>query len=325
MAMTLTKAPRVIEKTDIFDRLATLSDPIRCRLLLVLESHELTVSEICSILQLPQSTVSRHLKTLADDNWVTARREGTSRRYTAVRRAHEDRTQRLWQLLRDEVVAGSAANQDQTRLEEVLTLRRSKSQEFFSSGASQWSETRHDLFGARFDLLGLLGLLDENWIVGDLGCGTGQTAVSLAPFVRQVIAVDDSTAMLEAARVQLGGTTNVELRKGRLESLPIEDASLDAAILALVLHHLPDPQSVLREAARALKPGGRLLVIDMLPHDREEYRQEMGHVWLGFAADQLTSWLVEEDFQNARIRSLPPEQAAKGPNIFAASAIKLTV
>jgi ArsR family transcriptional regulator len=316
---------QVAERSEIFDRLAALADPIRCRLLLVLEAQELTVSEICSILQLPQSTVSRHLKTLADDGWVTARRDGTSRRYSAVRQAHEDRAQRLWQLLRDEVVTGSAATQDQTRLEEVLIQRRSKSQEFFSSAAGQWAQVRQELFGSRFDLLALLALLDEDWVVGDLGCGTGQTAASLAPFVGKVIAVDDSIAMLNAAQERLGETGNVELRRGRLESLPIEDESLDVAILGLVLHHLPDPQRVLQEACRALRPNGRLLVVDMLPHEREDYRQEMGHVWLGFEQKQLEDWLIEAGFGKVTFRALPPEQQAKGPNIFTASAQRLAV
>jgi ArsR family transcriptional regulator len=316
---------RVTEKPDIFDRLATLADPIRCRLLLILEAQELTVSEICTILQLPQSTVSRHLKTLADDGWVSARRDGTSRLYSSVRQPQEDRALRLWQLLRDEVVTGSAATQDRTRLEEVLIQRRTKSQQFFSSAAGQWAQVRQELFGHRFDLLALLALLDEDWVVGDLGCGTGQTAASLAPFVGKVIAVDDSKAMLTAARQRLMEVENVELRQGRLEALPIEDQVLDAAVLGLVLHHLPDPSKVLHEAARATRPGGRLLVVDMLPHQREEYRQEMGHVWLGFETDQLQEWLQEAGFAKVAIRALPPEQDAKGPNIFAASARRLAV
>ena len=316
---------RITEKPEIFDRLAALADPTRCRLLLVLEAQELTVSEICTILQLPQSTVSRHLKTLADDGWVTARRDGTSRRYSAVRRVGDERAQRLWQLLRDEVATGSAADQDRARLEEVLIQRRTKSQEFFSSAAGQWAQMREALFGRRFDLLSLLALLDQDWVVGDLGCGTGQTAASLSPFVGRVIAVDDSNAMLAAARERLGEAENVELRQGRLEALPIEDQSLDAAILGLVLHHLPDPPKVLREAARALKPAGRLLVVDMLPHAREDYRQEMGHVWLGFEVEQLEEWLEKAGFDKIAIRALPPEQDAKGPNIFAASARRLAV
>src|SRR5690606_30036240 len=116
------------------------------------------------------------------------------------------------------------------------------------------------------------GLLDEGWTVGDLGCGTGQVAASLAPFVARVVAVDESAAMLAAARGRLGGVGNVEVRAGELESLPLDDAELDAAVVFLVLHYLSDPGAALREVARVLRPGGRVLVVDMMPHEREEYR-----------------------------------------------------
>ncbi|MEJ2085064.1 MAG: metalloregulator ArsR/SmtB family transcription factor [Acidobacteriota bacterium] len=312
------------KKPAIFDRLAALADPTRCRLLLVLEEQELTVSEICTVLQLPQSTVSRHLKTLSDDGWVSARRDGTSRRYASSRDARGDRSQRLWALLRDELVNESAAIQDRARLEEVVLERRARSQEFFSSTAGQWAQLREELFGSRFDLLALLALLDDAWVIGDFGCGTGQTAANLAPFVKQVIAVDDSQAMLKAARERLGKTPNVEIRQGRLETLPVDDRALDAAVLSLVLHHLPDPQKVLLEAGRTIRPGGKLLIVDMLPHAREDYRQQMGHVWLGFESEQLEGWLSAAGFDRVAIHPLPPQQEAKGPNIFAASAMRRT-
>jgi len=309
-----------LSQPRIFERISVLNDPIRCRVLLLLESQTLTVSELCSVLQLPQSTVSRHLKILADDGWIAARREGTSRRYNASRQSIDPAMARLWELMREEVALGSAVVQDRTRLAGVLADRRTKSQEFFSTAAGEWAQMRHELFGARFDLEGLLGLLDEDWTLGDLGCGTGQTTQSLAPFVKRVIAVDDSDAMLAAARHRLEEAGNVELRHGRLEALPIETDSLDVATMVLVLHHLIDPPKALAEAARALKPGGKLLLVDMLPHDREEYRQDMGHVWLGFGETQLSEWLADPGFERIHIRTLPPDPQAKGPTLFTATA-----
>lgn len=135
-----------------------------------------------------------------------------------------------------------------------------------------------------------------------------------------MIAVDDSAAMMQAARRRLRAFSNVELRRGRLEALPIDDGTLDAAICALVLHHVPDPALALAEAARVLRPGGRLLVVDMLPHDREHYRQQMGHVWLGFAETQFASYLTTAGFETPHVRTLPPEPKAQGPALFAASA-----
>jgi ArsR family transcriptional regulator len=202
----------------------------------------------------------------------------------------------------------------------ILAHRRSKSQKFFSSAAGQWDRLRVELFGHRADLLGLLGLLDESWTVGDLGCGTGQLTESIAPFVSRVIAVDDSSAMLAAARRRLASMSNVEVKSGRLESLPIEDGSLDAALLFLVLHYVPEPEAAVAEARRALKPGGRLLIVDMMPHDREDLLHEMGHVWRGFSEEQITSFYESAGFSGARYHPLPPDEAAKGPVLFAAVA-----
>ena len=112
------------------------------------------------------------------------------------------------------------------------------------------------------------------------------------------------------------------MRRGELEALPISDAELDAATLMLVLHHLPDPGAALAEAHRALKPGGRLVIADMLPHDHEDYRQQMGHVWLGFSEEQMQRLLSAAGFDRVRIVALPPNATAKGPALFVATAVK---
>jgi ArsR family transcriptional regulator len=142
--------------------------------------------------------------------------------------------------------------------------------------------------------------------------------------VRRVVAIDASPAMLKAARERLGGHGNVEVREGELENLPLADDELDAAVLFLVLHHLAEPPRVLAEAARGLAPGGRLLVVDMNPHERQEYRQEMGHVWLGFDRRQLGRWTAAAGFEGLRLEPLPPDPEAKGPTLFAATARKKT-
>jgi ubiquinone/menaquinone biosynthesis C-methylase UbiE len=304
----------------IFDDLSALADATRSRMLLVLERHELTVSELCAVLQLPQSTVSRHLKTLADAEWVSSRREGTSRYYTLALDDRGPATRRLWALLREQIGLTAGADQDARRLRGVLGRRQSKSQEFFESAAGQWDRLRQELFGRASYLHALPGLLDSEWVVGDLGCGTGQVAASLAPFVKQVIAVDRSSDMLQAARRRLRDLPNVDVRRGELEALPIQDAELDAATLLLVLHHLPDPGDALREAARVLRPGGRLLISDMLPHDREAYRQQMGHVWLGFDRETLQRLLDKAGFDHLRVAQMPADPDAKGPALFVASA-----
>lgn len=308
--------------TAIFDDLTALADATRSRMLLLLERNELTVSELCAILQLPQSTVSRHLKTLADANWVSSRRDGTSRYYTLALDDRDASTRRLWSLLREQVSATPGADQDARRLKGTLARRQSKSQEFFESAAGQWDKLREELFGAASHLQSLPALVDDRWVVGDLGCGTGQVAAALAPFVTRVIAVDRSGEMLQAARRRVRDAGNVEVRRGDLEALPIADGELDAATLLLVLHHLPDPAAALAEAARVLRGGGRLVISDMLPHEHEEYRQQMGHVWLGFADDQLRRLLTSAGFDRIRITPLAPHSEANGPALFVATATR---
>jgi ArsR family transcriptional regulator len=178
------------------------------------------------------------------------------------------------------------------------------------------------MFGPASHLQVLPALLDDRWVVGDLGCGTGEVAAALAPFVARVLAVDRSPDMLQAARRRLRERSNVEVRRGELEALPIDDGELDAATLLLVLHHIPDPSAALAEAARALKPGGRVVIADMLPHDREAYRQQMGHVWLGFAEEQILRMLEAAGLRGGRVTALPTRTDARGPALFAAAAWK---
>ncbi|MEZ5293608.1 MAG: metalloregulator ArsR/SmtB family transcription factor [Vicinamibacterales bacterium] len=305
----------------LLEHMTALADPIRCRLLLLLERHELTVSELCTVLQLPQSTVSRHLKTLADDGWVSSRRDGTSRYYGIVAALGQPAA-RLWPLIREQALETAAAEQDGRRAEAVLAERRSTSVAFFSSASGQWDRLRTELFGQQFQQEAVLALLDPRLRIGDLGCGTGQFAALVAPYVAQVVAVDASPEMLAAADARLAGVANVDLRRGDLAALPVDAGAIDVAVLTLVLHHVPDPARAIAEAARVLVPGGRLVVVDMLPHDRAEYQQQMGHVWLGFSGPQITRWLEAAGFTAVRVDELPTDAAAKGPALFRAVAVK---
>lgn len=306
--------------TGIFDDLSTLADPTRGRLLFALETRELTVSELAAALQLPQSTVSRHLKVLGDGGWVAARAEGTSRLYRMEREELAPAARKLWDAVRESLREQPIARHDAVRLRAVMAKRRKASEEFFTTAAGRWDALRAELFGERTELVALPGLIDDSLVVGDLGCGTGAVSEVLAPFVTRVIGVDGSRAMLAAARKRLADRENVELRHGELEELPVADGELGAALLVLALHHAPEPAAVLVEAARAVAPGGRVVVVDMLPHDREAYRREMGHVWLGFSEKQLGGWLAAAGFEGMRFITLPADPEAKGPALFAATA-----
>ncbi|HLA88832.1 MAG TPA: metalloregulator ArsR/SmtB family transcription factor [Gemmatimonadaceae bacterium] len=307
-----------MKKSPLFDRLSALADPIRARLLLALERHELTVGELCASLQLPQSTVSRHLRSLADAGWVASRGDGTSNRYRMAAREITGGARRLWQAVRDDVGAMAAAQRDAERVRGIIAARHRTSERFFASSAAQWDRLRAELFGERTELYALLGLLDPRWTVGDLGCGTGQLTDAMAPFVERVVAVDESPAMLRAARARLAHRRNVDVRQGTLEELPVEPGELDAAALSLVLHYVAEPAQALARVRHALAARGVLLVVDMLPHDRAEFRETMGHLWQGFAPEQIRRWGEEAGFGDCRAHPLPPSLHAKGPNLFVA-------
>lgn len=305
---------------SLLDSFSVLADHTRCRMLVLLDRQELTVSELCAVTQLPQSTVSRHLKTLSDAGWVTSRRDGTSRYYALAPQDAEPARAQIWQLTRGQLSTRAGADQDARRLARVLADRSQTSQQFFAAAAAEWDRLREELFGGHASLHALLGLLPAEWVVGDLGCGTGVVLSMLAPHVSRVIGVDASDEMLASARARTHHVANVDLRRGSLDALPLPDASLDAAVMMLVLHHVPAPALALAEAARVLRPGGRLLIVDMAPHEREEYRQQMGHVWLGFSDDQLRRLLEQAGFVSPRIVALAPDTDAKGPALFAATA-----
>jgi ArsR family transcriptional regulator len=304
----------------ILKHMAAAADPVRCRMLRILSRQELTVSELCAVLQSPQSTVSHHLKVLAEDRWIASRRAGTSRFYSMNASELAADARGLWALVEEQLAESPAARQDDRRVEAVLVGRRDRARQFFASTAEQWDRLRDELFGRTFHLQALLGLLDDGLVVGDLGCGTGLVAETVAPFVGRVVGVDGSAEMLEAAGRRLADFKNVELRQGELESLPLEDESLDAALLVMVLHYAPDPPRALSEARRVLRPGGSLLVVDMLPHEREEYQQQMGHVWPGFSEQQTARYLDGAGFERPRIHPLTPDADAKGPALFVAAA-----
>lgn len=308
-------------RLPIHERLSELADATRCRLLMALEKQELAVGELATALQLPQSTVSRHLRILADEQWVTSRADGANRWYRLSPSLEADAAA-LWAVVRAPMGETPAADQDEARIFAVLSARRSRSEAFFATASAEWDALRTSMFGAGADISAALALLDPTWTVGDLGCGTGSLSASLAPHVQHVHAVDASPAMLASARARLGQLSNVSVHDGALEALPLADASLDVAVLSLVLHHVADPQRALRDVHRVLRPGGRLLIADMRAHAHVEYQQQMGHVWLGFDEPLLATWLASAGFTAPRFTPLPVDPEALGPARFTMTATR---
>ena len=302
--------------------MGTLADATRLRLLRLLERHELGVAELCDVLQLPQSTVSRHLKILGDEGWVKSRAEGTTRLYRMV----EDRDgapRRLWAIAREETAGWASVGQDQLRLTRLLAARRPAAEAFFAGAAGEWDRLRRELYGDTFTQAALLSLLPAGWDVADLGCGTGQTAAALAPHVRTVVGVDQSAAMLRAARRRTADLANVDLRQGSLEALPLDDDSVDGVLLVLALTYVADPRRALGEASRVLRSGGRVVVVDLLRHDREDFQRQMGQANPGFGPDALAEMLHAAGLGGGgRVRALTPEPKAKGPALVLATGTK---
>lgn len=301
--------------------LSALAEPIRLRILRLLEAGELTVGEVARVVQLPQSTVSRHLKALHDAAWVARRAEGPAAFFRVVLDDLPEGSRAVWLAVRGQISAGEVAEDDR-RLRAVLAERRVDSQAFFGRVAGEWDSLRNSLYGPAFTAPALLSLLSREWTVADLGCGTGNAAELLAPRVKRVIAVDFSAPMIDAAKERLGGAGNIDFVRGDLTRLPIAGASVDAAVCILVLHHLDDPVAAVGEMRRVLRAGGGggvALVVDMLPHDREPYRATMGHKHLGFSQARIGSMFREAGFAEVSWTPLPPDPDARGPGLFAAA------
>lgn len=298
--------------------LGTLGDLARLRLLRLLERDELGVGELARALQLPQSTVSRHLKPLFEQGWIVKRTEGTQSLYRLVPDQLPEDMQALWQLTLEHLGTSPTYDEDDSRLAEVLAMRRVDSRTFFGRIGGDWDDLRRQLFGEAFGADALLALLPADAVVADLGCGTGDAAIRLAPYVGRIIAVDREPSMLAAARRRMDQFDNIEFRQGDIFDLPLKDGEADLVVMMLVLHHLDGPERALAGVARVLAAGGRALVVDMVSHDRTSYQHTMGHRHLGFSEAELRALAAKSGMRLARYTRLRPDTEGKGPGLFAA-------
>jgi ArsR family transcriptional regulator len=305
----------------VLSRLSSLADETRARILGVLEDSELTVGELCKVLQLPQSTVSRHLGILSGEGWLDVRTQGTSHHYKWSS-SLPGGAEALWAPVRVELEDTGLAARDRTRVEEVLRARSDRSKSFFSSNARDWERIRRDLFGGRADLQLLPALLNGDEVVGDLGCGTGHLSELVAPFAARVHAIDRSPEMIREAKARLRHLGNVEVRPGELGRLPLPDACLDVAVLSLVLPYVEDVDAVLADVARVVRPGGRVLVLDISVGDEATVRDEMGQVRPGLAAGEIESALESSGFRDVRVVHLPADPDAAAPRLFVVRAVR---
>jgi ubiquinone/menaquinone biosynthesis C-methylase UbiE len=308
--------------SDILQKIfRTLGDPTRVRILFLLEREELAVQELMDVLGMAQSRVSRHLGILREAGLLRDRRDGTFSFYR-FDVPGDGPWREAWSLARRTVAGDPASERDLAALARVLDARSARSRSFFDTVGPEWDSLRKvwndDVLRAR----ALNRLVPSGLRVADVGTGTGVLAMELASAGLDVVAVDHSPAMLEAARAKIAerGALPIELRLGEASRLPLADGEVDAAFTHMVLQYLPSPADALAEMARVVRPGGSVVAIDFVTHDREWMRDELGVAWLGFAPDAIAAQLRAAGLSEIRVETFPP--AARGadlPGTFIAS------
>jgi ArsR family transcriptional regulator len=292
--------------------LKAAAEPTRLRILTLLAHGELNVKDLTRVLGQSQPRISRHLKLLAEAGLVERSPEGS---WVYFRLAEDGPGAGVArQILQGVAHDDPVLLRDSRRAEALQAERQEAAQAYFQSHAADWDRIRalhvaeaeveaavaSALGGGPFDLL------------VDLGTGTGRMLELFASRFRRGIGLDLNPAMLAYARAKLerAGLTHAQVRQGDIYDLPIGDQAADAVVMHQVLHFLSDPQRAIREAARVLAPGGRLLIVDFAPHDLEFLREEYAHERLGFAGPVVAQWLAELGLELLETRDLAPGEGA---------------
>ncbi len=300
--------------TSILKSLKLLADASRMRIALLLEQEELSVAELQEILGMGQSTISTHLAQLKQAGIVEDRRNGKNILYRL--RTSDGSERRLFEQLMDILRQASAqapeANKDLEALRLIRLKRRDRMRAYFDAMAGKFG--RHYVPGRSWKGLSeMLFALLPPLIIADLGAGEGTVAQLLARRAKEVIAVDNSEKMVEfgSELARKHGFRNMCYRKGDLEALPIGDREADVALFSQSLHHAQHPERALREAFRILKPGGRVVVLDLVKHGFEEARELYADLWLGFTEVEMRRLLRKAGFEHISTSAVHRE--AKAP------------
>lgn len=281
--------------------LRAAAEPNRLRILLLLKEEELSVAELQEILTMGQSTISTHLSLLKAAGLVEDRRTGKSNLYRLVPAATSgggDLLKELLQQARGETPESAA---DEAAMRCVVKKRQDKMRAFFDSMAGRLGKDYVPGKSWKSVAEAFLHLLPP-MTIADLGSGDGGSAVLLSRSAVRVIGVDSSEKMLDVAREQAlrAGVSNVEFRLGDMEELPIDDASVDFVFFSQSLHHAAHPERAIREAARILRPGGRIVILDLAKHRFEEARELYADEWLGFSEAEMEAMLAGAGFSDVR-------------------------
>lgn len=290
------------------DVLKAAAEPSRLRILVLLHQTDLTVSDLTEILGQSQPRVSRHLKLLLDANLISRYQEGS---WAFFRLADTENSQTLVKGLVNRLDASDPTiARDRERLEATKRRRQEKAAEYFSRNASSWDEIRSlhvPDASIEHELKALVGERSFQSMV-DLGTGTGRLLELFAPLYRRAVGIDLSREMLAVARANLdrAGVAHAQVRLGDLYTPPVDRNASDLVTMHQVLHYLEDPAAAIEEAARLLRPGGRLVIVDFAPHDHEFLREEHAHVRLGFSDRQIAEWLAGAELDLEASREIAP-------------------
>ncbi len=307
--------------------LKSAGEPTRLRLLVLCGQSELTVSDLTQILGQSQPRVSRHLKLLTDAGLLERYREGTFALFRLAAGGPAARAVRaaMAELSGDDPLL----RRDRERLAAIKQERAQRAARYFEANAERWDHLRtlHVAESAVERAMAALVAREPAEALLDIGTGTGRSLQVLAPLVGRAVGVDLSRQMLAVARANLerAGLADCQVRHGDLYHLPFPDAAFDLAVVHQVLHFLEDPLDALREAARVLRPGGRLVIADLAPHDLLSLRRDHAHRWLGLPLDALERWLGEAGLVPEERRLLPGNPPGEPLTVLLALARKPAV
>ena len=286
-----------------------LADPSRVRILLLVRRMELSVGEIAAVLGQSQPRVSRHLRILVDAGLVVRAKEGA---WVFVRLGPAATSAPVLAAI-DALAAEDIGAADRERLGVVRAERAAAADAWFAAHAADWDRERALHVAAGEVEAAIVAALGQHGLgrLVDVGTGTGRMIELLGPGAGAALGIDRSPEMLRLARgrIEASGLGHAEVRHGDMYALPRADGSVDTVILHQVLHFADDPAAVIRESARVLAPGGRLLVADFLAHDREELRTRQRHVRLGFADSQVLGWMRDAGLAAGVAAQLPAPDA----------------
>ncbi|NWK54803.1 metalloregulator ArsR/SmtB family transcription factor [Verrucomicrobiaceae bacterium N1E253] len=302
---------------SILKSLKLLSDPTRIRILLLLESESLNVAELQEILGMGQSRISTQLSQLRQEGLVTSSRSGKNNVYTM---SAPDALMQVARQAADEIPEVAA---DSQTLAHILRKRRDAARSYFDTLAGKFG--RSYVPGRSWKSLAEAMLKILNYkVVADLGAGEGTLAQLLAPRADQVIAIDNSPNMVQFGQ-QLAkehGLNNLEYRLGDIEAPPIDDASIDLTIFSQALHHAEHPERAITSTYRMLKPGGTVVILDLLQHSFEQARELYADTWLGFSEVELYKMLEDAGFKNIETTIVDKESEAPHFQTLLATATK---